>query len=371
MNSLKSNLTLVALGMLSAACSQEYRLNGLLDDLDAWHGEYVTYHANPSNEVCAGNAAFVDGFVPFVAGELGIEAPQGIHYMWIDGDQTAEFGCSAGCQAGDFALAREPQLAHELVHVVTDHHGMNDWPFFTEGVAVAYDWWSPGAFVGVPRWLFSPVPGPLLDPTPNMLLDAEELHYGEAGAFVMLLLARHGPEKFVEFSQRLGEPRTRDHLESTFRAVYGSDLQMEVDLFMRGPPCTEDMFPVVPFDCAMPEVDWYDDRQWIYSDVMDCRQGDVVGGIADSRGFPSTRSVTLEVPSTKPYQLALASDGDVRVEIGACFGCPWELRAHVLEPGDAYTVDLDAGRYYVRMGARSDESPTVAVFVKGAPLPEL
>ena len=161
-----------------------------------------------------------------------------------------------------------------------------------------------------------------------------------------------------------------ENLEATFQRVYGSDLATEVDLFKHGAPCTEDMFPVVPYDCAMPDVAWIDDRAWSYTNVMDCRHGDVVGGV-DAEVWRSSRSVTMDIPKSGAYQLSLESDGDVTVQLGACFGCPWEPRYHVLEPDDTFTVDLDAGPHYVRMLAQSDASPTLALFVQPNPLADL
>jgi hypothetical protein len=242
---------------------------------------------------------------------------------------------------------------------------MNRWAFFTEGIAWAYEVYSP-------RYLVSANPGePLSDPRPMMLLgDPLDIHYGVAGSFVILLLARHGPERFVEFAQRLPESRTMENLEVTFERVYGSELAAEVDLFMHGSPCTDDMFAVIPYDCAMPEVAWFDDRQWLYANVMDCRDGDVVGGV-DDEVWPSTRSVTMDVPESGAHQLALESDGEIKVEVGPCFGCPWEPRYHVLAPGDAFTVDLEAGPHYVRMIGRSDEAPTLAITVQPNPLADL
>lgn len=361
---------LSALGLCFAACTpEEDPVQTLLDELVVWHGEYMTYHANPSAEVCAGNPSYVDGFVPFVASELGLSAPRGTHYLWVDADQNDNlpYPCdiAPGCALGEFAISSKPHLLHEVVHVVAGHNDMNNWTFITEGIAWAYD--APD-----PRYVISLIPGePLPDPRPMMLLrDPQDVHYGIAGSFVTLLLARHGPEMFVQFAQQLAEPRTMENLEATFQRVYGSDLAAEVDLFMHGSPCTEDMFQVIPYDCAMPDVAWIHDRAWSYTNVMDCRHGDVVGGV-DGEVWRSSRSVTMDVPKSGAHQLSLESDGDVRVQIGACFGCPWEPRYHVLKPGDTFTVDLDAGPYYVRMLGQSDASPTLTLSVQPNPLADL
>jgi hypothetical protein len=363
----------VVLGLTFSACEGEDRVQTLLDELVAWHGEYVIYHADPSAEVCAGNPAYVNGFAQFVALELGIPAPSGIHHLWLNPEQLErlqDFCTPWGCAFDEFAVARPPELVHEVVHVVTRGQGMNRWAFFTEGTAWTYDPWYPQSFG--PRYVVSAIPGePLSDPRPMMLLsDPTDIHYGVAGSFVTLLLARYGPERFVEFSKQLPESRTAENLEGTFKRVYGSELAVEVDLFMAGSPCTDDMFDVVPYDCAMPEVAWVDERQWLYTNVMDCSHGDVVGGV-DEEVWPSFRSVTMDVQTSGVHQISLASDGDVTVQIGACFGCPWEPRYHVLRPDDTIMVDLDAGPYYVRMVGESDESPTLALAVQRNPLGDL
>ncbi len=358
--------TPAALALLLAACPEQNIIDSLLDEMPAQRGEYLSYHANPSATLCAGTLTHVDGFVPFVASELGLSSPSDLHYLWLDQEQKSRltYPCdkTPGCTFGTVATSGEPAHVHEVVHIVTGYHKMNNWPFFTEGTAWAYD--APGA-----RYVTPIIPGePLADPRPMMLLaDPLELHYGVAGSFVTLLLARHGPEKFVRFSQQLTEPRTMANLEATFQRVYGSELAAEVDLYMHGSPCTEDMFQVIPYDCAMPEVAWSNPPQWTYDNTMDCGHDDVIGGI-DAQVWPSVRSVTMDVPISDAYQLSLVSDGEVTVQIGACFGCPWQPRYHVLKPGDTTLVELDAGAHYVRMVARSDSSPAVTIAVQPNPL---
>lgn len=353
--------TLVGGLALLAACSP-----GLpdLDGLSSWDGAHVSYYASPSLEPCKGTPTYVDAFVPFVAGELGIPTPTGLQYVWLDSTDLAQTDCvNHSCQISDFAVSPDPGHLHEVVHAVTWDNSMNQWPFFTEGIAVAYDPWN-GDEMG-PRYLIPVVPGePLPDPRPMMLLpSADSIPYGVPGSFVAFLLSRHGPERFVDFTRHLTLPRTLDNLQEMFRRAYGSELDAEVDLFMYGPPCDDDAFPVRVYDCAMPNVPWADAAQWSYSDVMDCHEGDILGGIGLDAAWHSIRSVTLDVPTSGRYVLSAVSDNDVDVQIGACFGCPWEPRSFLVQAGEAVDVDLDAGPYYVRIRAMSDESPTVDVWL--------
>lgn len=344
------------LGLL-AGCRAD---SDLLDDLIAHQGTYVTYYESPSLQTCVGTYDYVDDFVPFIASELGLDAPQGLKYLWLDADDFSRSGCQphvGGCAPGERAIGQAPGLLHELVHVVTGHHSMNRWPFFAEGLAVAYDPWD-GDGLG-PRYVF-PAPGNLLlDPRPMMELPASDILYGTAGSFVSFLLSRHGPAPLVELLQRLDEPRTLEHLRQIFSDVYSQDLDAEVELFMNGTDCPDDPFPTLIYDCTMPEVVWESATRWRHSQLMDCAAGDLMGGIGPDRAWPSIRAVTLDVPTSGSYQLSASSDGEVSVQIGACFGCPWEPRYIWLEPGDQMTVDLDAGPYYVRMRAMSDEVPQI------------
>lgn len=340
----------------------------LLDELTAHKGTYVTYYQSPSLQTCAGTYDYVDNFVPFVAGELGLDAPRELKYLWLDEDDFSRSGCPLNvgdCTLAERAISQAPGLLHELVHAVTGHHSMNRWPFFTEGLAVAYDPWF-GDGLG-PRYVV-PAPGNvLIDPRPMMELPASDILYGTAGSFVSFLLSRHGPALLVKLLQRLDEPRSLDHLRQVFSDVYGSDLDAEVELFLGGTDCPDDPFPTLVYDCTMPEVAWESATRWRYSELMDCAGDAILGGIGPDQTWPSIRAITLDVPATGSYQMSVSSDGAVSVQIGACFGCPWEPRYFQLDPGDRMTVDLDAGPYYVRMRAMSDESPRIDLELVPAP----
>lgn len=346
-------------------------LNELIDELPSWQGDFVTYHASHGLETCEGTRDYVDGFVNFVADELQIDPAVGVRYLWLDDEDFSRTNCEQtadGCSIKTNAVGRKPGLLHEVVHAVTHGNSMNRWPFFTEGIAVAYDPWT-GDGMGI-RYVIAPNPDePLLDPRPLMTSGSPDpVHYGLAGSFVAFLLSRHGPQPFVAMTQRLGSVRTMNRLRKVFRQEYGHELDAEVELFMSGAPCDEQAFPVLVYDCTMPNVAWSNPTYWAYGDSLDCTQGPLVGGIGPDRAWPSIRSVTLDVPAAGRYQLAVGSD-EVDVQLGACFGCPWEPRHYTAEVGKSTVLDLDPGRYYVRMRANSDEAPIVVVGLSLAPVP--
>jgi len=86
-----------------------------------------------------------------------------------------------------------------------------------------------------PRYALSVGAGePLADPRLELDAGTDDLDYGLAGSFVTFLLSRHGPDKFIIFSQRLDAGSTVDSIRSTFKIVYNLDFDEEAELFMVG-----------------------------------------------------------------------------------------------------------------------------------------
>lgn len=173
-------------------------------------GRFIDYHVEDGLQACGQTPAFLNDFVPLLADELGLEIESRVDYHWVNPDGLAA-ACPAGavgCYLDGQVYARNPALLHEVVHAVTDQSAMNNLPFFTEGLAVAYDPWS-GEGAG-PRFVLMSKPGePEADPRGFMMLSAYDFSYHRAGSFVTFLLLRHGPERFVDLSRRLNP---RHHL---------------------------------------------------------------------------------------------------------------------------------------------------------------
>jgi len=337
-------------------------------DLDEWNGEHLDYYSSPSLVACTGTHEYVDRFVPFVAGELGVSAPTDLEYQWLDAEYFIRkySGKHRGFARRRRAYSLDPFLLHEVVHTIGSSHGLNRWPFFTEGLASAYDPWLGTGFG--PRWVHTPIPeDPLPDPRSEMTWDAEDIFYGTAGSFVAFLLNRHGPAKFVAFVQDLPTSRNMDKLRERFRDVYGIELDDEAELFMVGAPCEEGSTPIRVYDCAMPEIPMQEDA-WFYEKTMDCEDEDVVGGTGSEKVWRSVHGVTMTLPTDGQYALHLTTeDEDTFVQIGACFGCPWEPRYAAVGAGNTALVDLDAGPYYVRILSESDRAADVQVLLAPEP----
>lgn len=239
---------------------------------------------------------------------------------------------------------------------------MNGLPFLAEGVAGAYD-----PFAGAPgdqRYIPS-YAAPFPDPRLEMTLPRAELDYSTASWFVAFLLARHGPRPFVAMSQRSNSGQDLDAIRSNFRAIYGRELDDEVELYRSGADlnCDAGHFDVRPHDCVMPEIAW-SGEQWTYERVMDCGADDVAGGVSNDRSWFSTHSVTVQVPQTGYYSLEIDSDESASVQIGRCFGCPWQhndVALSTLEP--RMSPILEAGLYFVRFNAHADAVVRVGVVI--------
>lgn len=332
-------------------------------DLVRWEGEFVDYKSSRSLRACRGTHAYVDGFVPFVAAELGVAVPGRQHYLWLTEDDLAETPCDTskyGCADVGRAFALEPWYLHELVHSVALGSGQKNQPFFTEGLAAALDPWD-GDGMG-PRYVGSTDPDRLPDPRPYLTVPTEYVHYPLAGSFVLFLLARHGSVKFMAMVRRLGLSRDMKVIRDVFQDVYQTGLDEEAELFMTGAPCTDQTYPVGLYDCAMPEIAW-NDTHWSFHGVMDCEREDVAGGVGPDFVWSSLRSVTLEVPAAGSYLVSAQSEGDVAIQMGPCFTCPWDPRDFRILSGESRSVELDAGTYYMRVRARSDEAPELDVVI--------
>ncbi len=349
-------LAVLALGMV--ACERESL------PPSAWTGLYIDYGQSEGLQPCAGTRTYTDNFVPFLAGELGLE-PTRASFRWLD---TAEYDAqncpeaSQGCAFATEAQSRNPFHLHEQVHALTAAYDMNGLPFYTEGLATAYDWFGDGA---LRRFAYLPKFDPRNDIREQMTVRSSELDYGIAGVFATVLLARHGPEKFIDVSRRARYGDDLATLERDFAEVYGVALADEAERFRHVGelPCDESMFAVRPYDCDMPEVLWTGDT-WVHAGILACDVDDVAGGIGPDQAWPSVRSVTLTVPRDGIYHVRRFSDGDdeVQVLLGDCFACPWQHDDQNVYDGDA-TVQLSAGTYFLRVVGNSEAAPLVGLVI--------
>lgn len=343
-------------------------IGGCGAELDVWTGTHLDYLSSPSLSVCQGTHQHVDDFVPFVAGELGLDVPSGLEYQWLDEDDFEGAPCResiSGCARQDTAYARGPSLLHEVAHTVTWTAGMNNHVFFTEGLAVAYDPWL-GDGVG-PRYTLAVGPGePLPDPRLELTAGTDDLDYALAGSFVTFLLTRHGPEKFITLSQRLTKDSSAATIQTSFQAIYGLDFDSEAELFQFSAPCVDTPFAVRVYDCVAPEVAWENDM-WSFAPGMDCGDDGVVGGLGAGSAAPRIRSVTLNVPTTGQYALSVEGNEGVVVQAGPCFGCPWIPGEVGVSAGGEVMAEFAAGPHYLRVRAQAEDAGDVRAVLRPVP----
>lgn len=80
-----------------------------------WEGEFIRYTMSDDLATCGGTYELVDSFVPFIAGELEIEAPRNIEYSWLKIDEYEMTECpkdTEGCAKKQRAYAQDPVLLH-------------------------------------------------------------------------------------------------------------------------------------------------------------------------------------------------------------------------------------------------------------------
>jgi hypothetical protein len=323
---------------LAASCTPEL-------ELDPWRGKHLDYDTAPSLQVCAGTHAYMDNYIPFVTGELGIDdLSERPRYRWLTHEQlkslTGGVAMGHGIALGSVASSQEPALIHELVHTITFTAAGRSVPFFEEGIAMAYS--RPFSY----EYSYPKV---LVDPREDIVLE-DGVNYGRAGSFVQFLLANHGPEPFLELYAAVRDHHELAAVEADFRRIYGEELDDNVERYLSREPCTGDEFVVRAYDCVASEVAW-EPAGWTHEANLDCDRGDVYGGIYDELPPSNATSVTLEVTEKGTYLLQTTGDRAATVHLGACFGCPWDRPDVILEAGTSDLLTLDPGTYFVRVEA--------------------
>ncbi len=320
----------------------------------------LDYQSSASLQVCDGTIAYMQGFVPFVAGELGLAVEETITYSWLSEAEYPASTCpegSAGCQFGSHAYARRPAIPHEVVHAVTEVNGMNGLRFLTEGIATAYD--PFGGSAPGPRYMHYPAEGqPGFDPIGELLGQPDS--YLVAGTFVTFLLLRHGPEKFVSLTRTLASNSTLEEVRARFLESYGVALDDEAEVYRINGACADIVFDVPAYDCAMPERPW-EGSTWSWSTSLDCADDGVVGGVDPERPSNHFRSVAITIPATGRYTLKLEADEQTQVTLGRCFGCPWSPKDNVVATGATRELELAAGAYFMRLTTPPGSAPAAHV----------
>lgn len=312
----------------------------------------MTYYFAEPLQLCEGTLAYMDDFASWTSMSLGLEIKSMVPYHWLDSAEFLESPCleeAAGCLHAGTIYAQKPAHPHELVHALSEQNGMNRLPFFTEGIAVALDPLNGGG--SGPRYQSLPDPGAELpDPRPYMTAaSSPEIDYDLAGAFVSFLLLRYGPANFVTMSRQIAPDSDLSSIAQVFSDVYGVSLDGEVELFVANVSCEPSWADLQFFDCQSDVVPWGDFR-WSWDATMDCSDQGVVGGSGLEHDFRSFRSVTFEVPSSGLYEIFTdSSTENTEVTIGRCFGCSWQSRDFVLDGRERRTVELSAGKYFVRI----------------------
>jgi hypothetical protein len=315
-------------------------------DLDVVHGDHLDYAWEATLRPCAGTAAALDSLVPWVAGQLGLDldglarvsytwlGPEGFIVVYNGSRPVAEVN---GWAPDGEAIAREPALDHEVIHLVDYIAGgvREQHPLLTEGLAVAFDEKLPSQ----------------LDPRPVIDDGDTTALYPAGGSLVAYLLGLYGPEPLLELMEAVPGRASGERFREEFAAIYGRPLDEVVDDLLNSTICPEGalMLPL-PRSCSAPTISWEDADTWTHARSLDCSADDVYG---DEDGDAGSQ-VTLEVETPGAYVFTSYGDLWQSAALRPCGPCPWLGDRLVANSGERRHVELAAGRYSVTLRGRGD-----------------
>lgn len=261
-------------------------------------------------------------------------------------------GAADACASGETIWARSPEISHELVHALIAQHRLAPALFFEEGLAVAL---GQRGHSGLPDW-----EAPLALLLESAPVPSEELKL--AGAVTSYLLQHDGAAAYVELLHSTRRDSGTEQTMAAFEEVYGRSL---VDVLEEAadaprPAANRLAFP----KCARDPSPW-DDDTWSSSKRMDCDLG-AIGPLL--RSYPPAMADydLLDVPSTGEYDVEAIGDGGF-VRIWRCVDDVRvvSLPLHLDEDGAlTETVQLEAGRHYVRYDAYIDQPVDITLTVR-------
>ncbi len=325
-------------------------------------GEHVQIAVDSDLQICGDGAAHMDRFVRLLADELGMPAPTGadrLEFFWLTGDDwPSRTGCRSffvGCTRAGVAYSTGAPLDHELVHALVWEFGRTA-PFFSEGLATAYELPWPGTMREHSIEVLAAVASQR-----NRLLDSWA--YGTAAMFTAYLIERFGIAAYLRVYRRLSPRDGTAQISRALQAELGVSLEtLAADYSEARHTCSYDAARPKLFECSAPEIAW-DGEIWTHHRTLDCDQDDVIGPFA---GDTVAVYHTLEITTPGLYQVQVVGDaagqGGNAVELMRCGGCDdyAELRAFAGEPSDLGTY-LSAGRYAVRLQGPATQATSIGI----------
>jgi hypothetical protein len=325
---------LLSAAVALAACGDE-------SELVVAEGDLIDIQHEAEFQLCSGTLAAYERGIESTAEQLGLDVEE-IEHMSISWLTRSNFADRAsfyrsnfdGQASGAEALSVRSYYFHEVVHMIAHNESSGAAPLLSEGLATAFEEKAFLTDLRDPRPFF----GARHRTTPAVDYDA-------AGSFVSYLLGRYGPERFWELYADLGYLSTAGRLRRRFAAIYGRELDDEVEEYLRG-ECPEDALPIpLPPSCAADEIPWGSDGTWTYVRALDCSEDDVAGGIGgESPGVQVEHVVTFVVDEAGYYDVRRVGDHDFYALLYRCGGCPW-----LNSPTNALSQHFEAGRYSLRI----------------------
>ena len=315
-------------------------------------GVHVVVAADPGLELCAGSLTHMDEFVARMYDEFALRdaPPTGddrFRFYWLEPEGFHErTGCpdvAHACARGGSSFTPTAPINHELVHNVSATFG-RPLPFFTEGLAVAYEGLGAEDSEG-PRG-GGDVRSFIGLTTSVQLIWAGG--YGTAGAFTAHLIDRHGLGAYMKMYATVGGLETIKGVDQIFRDTFGASLDATIRDFEARDDCSEAGRDAKLIECSAPALEWDGDALTLHRSIA-CDQDDAVGP------FSSNAVVifhTFTVPEFGEYVIQVIGD-DTAVSVLPCTPCAGEgVRVEANEPPE--TVTLLPGRHSLRLHGSAD-----------------
>lgn len=352
--------------LVEAACGDPQRIP--LPEIE-WEGEHLRAGGD-LDDVCGGNLPYMDALVGELQERLGTPG-EGVvdYYYFVDGDLPLGGHCRSDNDAPvactnehQEVFSREMPMEHELVHAVHAEIGFSH-RFLEEGLAefLGDDGLGPGR--GEPQG------------TPSeaiMAVHDEDLpfgYYAIVGHFVSFLDDELGPAETIERIDAIDFDASVAEVEAGLGMGIDGGFAALEDAYQARPKCPQAAYRDAGLMCnvALPLFDHCSpDEDTIVEVGVDCTADDVLGPRQDEIWTYRT----LDIVNGGKYTITAQGGADYLadgIEIKRCEGgCDSPpIAVEVFDEDEIFAspvyVDLESGRYLVRITRPVDDSATVRI----------
>ncbi len=310
-----------------------------------YEGESIAVYSTRGEDICARTFTSMEGYLNTLQDFTGVSIPQDekiIHYWpWSCGDELE--GCAAHLTSYSAVIPHEHELAHNILA-----HNLGAPFLFREGSAVVLS----GAFFdgGDPSAIdpdeLAARNGP---PDGYPLVDS----YASAARFNRFLLDEYGVGALLEILDATSSTGP-DEIPASVTTVTGVEWTTLLAKYRAIDICPEIGYRLWLTECSAPTVAPIE-NQWEIAEKFSCETNAI--GSVDK--FWITRTIDIDPPGE--HEITFVADPGVYAEIGSCGGCSAPLYVGLHEFGSTHTINMDAGKYFVRILGSGEHSSRALV----------